>query len=57
MGTCIKCQKKFDTWFDYNAHAFQKSCKKAIVPERTTNRTKEEIVASWEYRNHKFLVY
>lgn len=48
-NTCVKCKKAFTIWSDYHAHLTHNVCQRIkIVPERTTTRTKAQIVSDWE---------
>lgn len=50
-NTCAKCKKAFTVWSQYHAHVEHNVCQRVkIVPERTTNRTKAQIVSDWEAR-------
>ena len=54
---CAICEMSFTDWVAFNHHhrtAHNKHT--AIVPTRTTNRTKEQIVLEWEYRNMGSLI-
>lgn len=48
MKTCARCQVTFDTWFLWNDHLGSSGCLKPVRPERTTDRTKAQIVADVE---------
>jgi hypothetical protein len=45
---CARCEKKFDEWSNYHAHITANTCYKKILPVRTSNRTKVQIVSDIE---------
>lgn len=50
-NVCVKCKKVFTIWSEYHAHITYNVCQRIkIVPERTTTRTKAQIVSDWEAR-------
>lgn len=52
-NVCARCKKVFSIWSQYHTHTTYNVCQRAqtkIVPERTTTRTKAQIVSDWEAR-------
>ena len=45
---CARCERKFSEWSTYHKHVTNNTCIKKILPVRTTNRTKVQIVADVE---------
>lgn len=45
---CVRCETRFKTWSEYHAHMTGPKCTLKIVPLKTSNRSKAEIVAAWE---------
>jgi len=48
MNRCPKCTTCFTNWQEYSAHMISNKCFKKILPEKTSNRTKQEIVRDME---------
>lgn len=48
MNTCARCETQFSEWSMYYAHHINAKCSKKIVPVRTTNLSKGEIVSKIE---------
>lgn len=45
---CVRCEMKFLQWVTYHAHVVANKCSKKILPIKTSNRTKEQIVSDVE---------
>lgn len=43
MKKCVRCQLNFQTWNLWLDHTQRDGCARTIKPERTTDRTKEQI--------------
>lgn len=53
---CFRCEVEFDNWAAYHTHQLTNTCFKKIVPTKTTNRTKAEIVAEYEYAHFRAFI-
>lgn len=52
-NTCVKCKKSFTVWSQYHAHVERNVCQRIkMLPQRTTSRTKAQIVSDWEARQN-----
>ena len=47
-NTCARCETKFNQWSVYHAHVTGGGCFKRLLPVRTSNRTRAQIVADME---------
>jgi hypothetical protein len=45
---CVTCETRFTEWSVYHSHVTMNKCKKKILPIKTTNRTKAQIVRDVE---------
>ncbi len=53
LNFCSICEDRFTEWSAYAAHRMKAQCFKKILPVRTTNRTKTQIVKDWESKNER----
>jgi len=53
---CVRCEALFTKWTEYHAHIVENRCCKRVVPIRTTNRNKTQIVQDWETKNKRSLI-
>lgn len=45
---CVRCKTRFNNWAVYHNHVIGNRCIKKIVPVRTTDRTKAQIIEDVE---------
>lgn len=54
---CVRCGATFKVWYEYSLHTHENKCAKKIIPINVSGKTKQQIVAEWEYRHAKHLIY
>jgi hypothetical protein len=48
INFCGICEERFTVWSDYASHRMNSKCFKKVLPIRTTNRSKAQIVLDTE---------